>query len=218
MNELTKTSDGSHTIYVPELNEHYHSIHGAVQESSIVYIQNGLGFSKECPVNVFEVGFGTGLNTLLSVVYSSEHKLRINYTTIEKYPMPLSVIKTLNHWSFAGKKGKQIFEKIHRSKWGTSEKITGNFSLKKIEGDFVSDKIEGKYNLIYFDAFGPDKQPGIWTKSVFEKISEMTVNRGVLVTYSAKGEVKRLLRSNGFEVELLMGPPGKREMIRATKL
>jgi tRNA U34 5-methylaminomethyl-2-thiouridine-forming methyltransferase MnmC len=217
MNELIITSDGSHTIYVPELNEHYHSIHGAVQESALVYIQNGLGFCKTNPVNIFEVGFGTGLNTLLSVTYSLDDKRTFNYTSIEKNPLGISVINTLNHWSFAGSEGKQIFEKIHNSEWGEFQKISGNFSLKKIRVDIITDKIEGKFDLIYFDAFGPDKQPDIWTPAVFKKIADITSDGGIFVTYSAKGEVKRLLKANGFKIEMLPGPPGKREMIRAIK-
>jgi tRNA U34 5-methylaminomethyl-2-thiouridine-forming methyltransferase MnmC len=218
MNELILTSDGSHTIYVPELKEHYHSIHGAVQESSLVYIRNGLEFCSSNPLNIFEVGFGTGLNALLTAISDSSKERIIHYTSIEKYPLPLSVIKTLNHWSFAGKEGKMISDKMHNSRWGFFEKITETFYLKKIEGDLISDEIEGKFDLIFFDAFGPDKQPDIWTSPVFNKISEMTVKGGIFVTYSAKGEVKRLLRSNGFKVTMLPGPPGKREMIRAIKL
>jgi tRNA U34 5-methylaminomethyl-2-thiouridine-forming methyltransferase MnmC len=217
MNELIITSDGSHTIYVPELNEHYHSIHGAVQESALVYIKNGLGFCKSNPVNIFEVGFGTGLNTLLSVVYSRDDERIFNYTTIEKYPLGISVINTLNHWSFAGNEGRQAFGKIHNSEWGKFTEISPNFSLKKIRCDLIEDQIEGKYDLIYFDAFGPDKQPDIWTPGVFKKIADITSENGIFVTYSAKGNVKRLLKANGFKIEMLPGPPGKREMIRAIR-
>lgn len=218
MSELIVTSDGSHTIFVPELNEHYHSIHGAVQESALVYIKNGLEFCETNPLNIFEAGFGTGLNALLTAISGTKKKRIIHYTSIEKYPLPKSVIKTLNHGDFAGSEGKQVFEKIHNSKWGSFEKITGYFYLKKIKCDLVRDHIEGKFDLIYFDAFGPDKQPDIWTDRVFEKISEITVSGGIFVTYSAKGGVKRLLKSNGFKVAMLPGPPGKREMIRAIKL
>jgi tRNA U34 5-methylaminomethyl-2-thiouridine-forming methyltransferase MnmC len=218
MNELIVTDDGSHTIYVPEMKEHYHSTHGAVQESSLVYIRNGLDFSEADPVNIFEVGFGTGLNVLLSAIYSSDNKRFINYTSIEKYPLPISVINSLNHFSFAGKNGKQVFNKIHDAKWGSTERITEYFVLNKIECDLVYDRIDGKYNLIYFDAFGPDKQPEIWTDAVFKKIAIITERGGIFVTYSSKGEVKRTLKTNGFGIAILPGPPGKREMIRATKL
>jgi tRNA U34 5-methylaminomethyl-2-thiouridine-forming methyltransferase MnmC len=218
MNEIIKTSDGSHTIFVPELNEHYHSIHGAVQESSLVYIKNGLDFCEANPLNIFEVGFGTGLNALLTAICDSVKKRTVYYTSIEKNPLSESVIKKLNHWSFAGEEGKHVFDLIHNATWGSFEKINENFYLKKIKCDLVQHNIEGRFDLIYFDAFGPDKQPDIWSVPVFEKISEATVAGGIFVTYAAKGEVKRVLRANGFKVTMLPGPPGKREMIRAVRL
>jgi tRNA U34 5-methylaminomethyl-2-thiouridine-forming methyltransferase MnmC len=217
MSELIITSDGSHTIFVPELNEHYHSIHGAVQESALVYIKNGLDFCETNPLNIFEVGFGTGLNALLTAITGTQKKRIIHYTSIEKHPLPDNLVETLNHWSFAGEQGKEIFDKIHNSEWGSFEKINEYFYLKKIYCDLVRDQVEGKFDLIYFDAFGPDKQPDMWTSRVFETISEITVSGGIFVTYSAKGGVKRLLRANGFKVAMLSGPPGKREMIRAIK-
>jgi tRNA U34 5-methylaminomethyl-2-thiouridine-forming methyltransferase MnmC len=216
--ELVVTSDGSHTLFVPDLNEHYHSIHGAVQESALVYIKNGLEFCSTDPLKIFEVGFGTGLNALLTATSGSSKKRMIHYTSIEKFPVPDNVINKLNHWVFTGNNEKEIFDRIHRAKWGTFGKITRNFYLKKIKCDLVSDPIEGKYDLIYFDAFGPDKQPAIWTGSVLNKISEITQPGGVFVTYSTKGEVKRLLKSNGFKVDILPGPPGKREVLRAIKV
>ena len=218
MSELIITSDGSHTIFVPELNEHYHSFHGAVQESATVYIKNGLDFCETNPLNIFEAGFGTGLNVLLTAISDTQKKRIIHYTSIEKYPLPDNLIQSLNHWSFAGDKGRQIFNSIHNSKWGLFGKITENFYLKKIKCDIIKDNIEGKFDLVYFDAFGPDKQPEIWTLNVFKKIAEVTACNGILVTYSAKGEVKRILKACGFEISLLPGPPGKREMIRAIRL
>jgi tRNA U34 5-methylaminomethyl-2-thiouridine-forming methyltransferase MnmC len=218
MNQLVTTSDGSHTIFVPELNEHYHSIHGAVQESSLVYIKNGLGYCDNDPLNIFEVGFGSGLNALLTAISDFHKKQIIYYTSIEKYPLPENLIQSLNHWSFAGSKGKQIFDSIHNSKWGIFGKITDNFYLKKINCDLIRDNIEGKFDLVYFDAFGPDKQPEMWTINVIKKIAEVTAGKGILVTYSAKGEVRRILKACGFDISLLPGPPGKRQMIRAVKL
>jgi tRNA U34 5-methylaminomethyl-2-thiouridine-forming methyltransferase MnmC len=218
MLELVLTEDGSHTIYVPELGEHYHSIHGAVQESTLVYIMNGLGFCNSNPANIFEAGFGTGLNALLSCIYSEQHKLKINYTSAENYPLKSSIVKALNHSNFAGVNGKELSDKIHTAPWGSRVEINSYFTLKKIKCDLVKDDIDGKFNLIYFDAFGPGKQPEMWTDNIFKKISEVTEAGGIFVTYSAKGEVKRALKSNGFQVNILPGPPGKREMIRATKL
>jgi tRNA U34 5-methylaminomethyl-2-thiouridine-forming methyltransferase MnmC len=218
MNELILTSDGSHTIYVPELNEHYHSIHGAVQESSHIFIRNGLEVCKADPLSIFEVGFGTGLNALLTAVNCSSGNRKVNYTAIEKYPLDRSIISSLNHHQFAGEKGKEIFNMIHSAPWKISTNICKNFNLKKIESDLTKEQPEGRYDLIYFDAFGPDKQPGIWTRQIFEGISSVTNKNGIFVTYSAKGDVKRNLIACGFDVMLLPGPPGKRQMIRAVKI
>ena len=146
MNHLITTSDGSHTIFVPELNEHYHSVHGAVQEADLVYIKNGFGFCNADPLNIFEVGFGTGLNVLMTVISILNDNRIVYYTSIDKHPLHESVIQKLNHHTFAGSEGKTLFDKIHGSKWGYSEKITDHFYLKKIECDLVTDKIEGEYN------------------------------------------------------------------------
>lgn len=217
MNKLTLTEDGSHTIFVPELNEHYHSIHGAVQESDIVFLKNGYEYCKADPLYIFEAGFGTGLNALLTAVRSSASKRKVFYTSIEKYPVESEIIEKINHPEFAGADGGPLYCRIHDAEWGRMVKITESFSLLKICGDLTTDKIPGNYDLIYFDAFGPDKQPEMWEEPVFRKISSAVREGGVLVTYSAKGEVKRILRSCGFTVSLLPGPPGKREMIRADK-
>jgi len=218
MNQLVTTSDGSHTIYVPELDEHYHSVHGAVQESEFIFIRNGVDFCKTDPVAIFEAGFGTGLNALLTAISSIKGKRRVNYTSIEKYPLGNDTIASLNHFKFAGKDGKDIFDKIHQADWGVMTDICLNFNLLKIKGDLTADNLSGSYDLIYFDAFGPDKQPDMWTVNIFSRISEITKPHGILVTYSAKGEVKRRLKACGFDVRLIPGPPGKREIIRATKI
>ena len=218
MNKLIITSDGSHTIYVPELKEHYHSIHGAVQESNFIFIDTGFGSCTADPVNIFEVGFGTGLNALLTALKSSLIMRKVNYTSIEKFPLDNAIICSLNHHLFAGEEGKKISDMIHSAPWNKWAEIGKNFNLLKITGDITDSAIPGKYNLIYFDAFGPDKQPEIWTQKVFESIAAATEKDGIFVTYSAKGDVKRNLRACGFEVTLLPGPPGKRQIIRAVKI
>jgi tRNA U34 5-methylaminomethyl-2-thiouridine-forming methyltransferase MnmC len=217
VNKLIITADGSHTIYVPELNEHYHSIHGAVQESAFIYINNGFDVCLSNPLNVFEVGFGTGLNALLTAIRSLSGKREINYTSIEKYPVEQALLNSLNHYLFTGKEGKEIFESIHSSTWNKKVNICKNFNLKKINGDFTTENLSEKFDLIYFDAFGPDKQPEMWTKELFTAIASITNKEGIFVTYSAKGEVKRNLKACGFDVTLLPGPPGKRQIIRAVK-
>ena len=218
MKQIIITSDGSHTIYVPELDEHYHSIYGAVQESEFIFIKNGFDSCDADPLNILEVGFGTGLNALLTAVKSMAGSKEVNFTSLEKYPLDNGIINALNYNIFAGEKGKEIFDLIHSSPWNTCVNICKNFNLKKIETDFTKEQPSGFYNLIYFDAFGPDKQPEMWTREIFTCIASVTKKNGILVTYSAKGEVKRNLKACGFEVTLLPGPPGKRQMIRAVKI
>ncbi len=217
MTELIKTADGSHTLFVPELNEHYHSVHGAIQESDHIFIRNGLEFSRADPVYIFEVGFGTGLNALLTVLKSQELKRKIFYVSLEKYPLEQEIINKLNYPDFVGVAGKHLFELIHMAPWNGTTVISENFSIRKISGDLITVALEGKYDLIYFDAFGPDKQPEMWTSEMLGKIAEVTKRKGLLMTYSAKGEVRRNLTENGFKVTLLPGPPGKRHIIRAVK-
>jgi tRNA U34 5-methylaminomethyl-2-thiouridine-forming methyltransferase MnmC len=218
MQKLIITSDGSHTIFIPELNEHYHSIHGAVQESRHVFITNGLDFCTLNHLNILEIGFGTGLNALLTALQIDGTRRSVDYTTVEKYPLDDRIVEMLNHKNISGKRSEMIFSSLHSITWNTAEKITDNFTLKKIRGDINEVIIHGNYDLIYFDAFGPEKQPGMWTIEIFEKVSAVTNTGGIFVTYSAKGQVKRNLRSCGFLVSLLPGPPGKRQMIRAIKI
>jgi tRNA U34 5-methylaminomethyl-2-thiouridine-forming methyltransferase MnmC len=218
LNRILTTADGSHTIYVPELNEHYHSIHGAVQESTFIFIINGFDTCKADPLNIFEVGFGTGLNALLTAIKSCKGSREVNYTSVEKYPIDENIIRALNYPDFAGDEGKGIFNSIHSSPWDTGMKICKNFTLTKVKADFTSEPLTGNYDLIYFDAFGPDKQPEMWTREIFASIAAVTNKNGIFVTYSAKGEVKRNLRFCGFNVSLLQGPPGKRHIIRALKI
>jgi tRNA U34 5-methylaminomethyl-2-thiouridine-forming methyltransferase MnmC len=218
LNQLITTSDGSHTIYVPELNEHYHSIHGAVMESSFIFINNGFDTCSTTPINIFEIGFGTGLNALLTLSKSLVAEKEVNYTSIEKYPVDEKTISLLNHHLFAGEKGKELHDLIHSSPWNRWMNICKHFNLLKIKGDITISPLSGRYDLIYFDAFSPDKQPEMWTHEIFALIASVTNKNGILVTYSAKGEVKRNLIACGFEVTLLPGPPGKRQIIRAVKI
>ncbi len=216
--QLINTSDGSHTIYVPEIDEHYHSVHGAVQESTFIFINNGFEVCKADPVFILEIGFGTGLNALLTAIRSSSGTREVYYTSIEKYPLDSKMVESLNHYKFAGEHGREIFHFIHSAPWNKSVNICNNFNLNKIETDFTKIQLQGRYDLIYFDAFGPDKQPEMWTRDMFAGIAAVTNKNGILVTYSAKGEVKRSLKACGFDVTLLPGPPGKRQMIRAVKI
>lgn len=217
MVKLIRTSDGSHTIYIPELDEHYHSIHGAIQESEFIFLKNGFDFCKADPLRIFEVGFGTGLNALLTALRSVDGNREVYYTSIEKYPLDANVISQLNYPELKGKKSADIFNLIHAAPWDRMNVICRNFNLLKINGDLITSPIEGMFDLIYFDAFGPDKQPGMWSSDTFHKISLAASISCIFITYSAKGDVKRNLRNCGFNVTLLPGPPGKRHIIRAIK-
>ncbi len=215
--KLITTGDGSHTLFVPELNEHYHSVNGAIRESEHIFIKNGFLTCETNPVRIFEAGFGTGLNALLTLLRNEGSGKIVHYTAFEKYPLPVNVLSSLNYSSLSGDPGRKFFNAIHSSGWDKAYSITDTFFLEKINADLTKDKIPGEYDLIYFDAFGPDKQPEMWTMEIFEKIASITAVNGIFVTYSAKGEVKRNLRHFGFRVELLAGPPGKRQIIRAVK-
>jgi tRNA U34 5-methylaminomethyl-2-thiouridine-forming methyltransferase MnmC len=216
--EIVTTEDGSNTLFVPELREHYHSIHGAIQESNFIFINRGLDFSNANPVRIFEVGFGTGLNVLLSGIYAHTHNREIFYTSIEKYPLSEDIIHLLNYRDLVKNEDRELYELIHSCKWNLPEKVSKNLTLLKINGDFLTDEVSGNFDLVYFDAFGPDKQPEMWTDHVFKKISGITVSNGILITYSVKGKVQRALQKNGFNVSLLPGPPGKRQILRAVKI
>jgi tRNA U34 5-methylaminomethyl-2-thiouridine-forming methyltransferase MnmC len=218
VNQIIITSDGSHTIYVPDLDEHYHSVHGAIQESEHIFINCGLDYCRTDPVRIFEVGFGTGLNALLTYIKAIAQNREILYTAIEKNPLPYFITDSLNYTDFAGAAEKPIFKQLHSCKWNLPVRINANFTLHKLKADLTADILQGKYDLIYFDAFGPDKQPEMWTDDVFKKIAIITERNGILVTYSAKGSVQRILKKNGFEVDLLPGPHGKRQIIRAVKI
>lgn len=214
---IKSTEDGSHTLYVNELDEHYHSVHGAIQESELVYIKNGYRYCLSDPVKIFEVGFGTGLNALLTVLESNNDGRKVRYTSVEKYPLPEKIIKALNYGKLTGSYGNNVFRAIHEAKWDIPAVINENFILTKVRGDIINDPVDGNFDVVYFDAFGPEKQPDIWSRPVFEKINRIIDRSGILVTYSARGEVKRTLRELGFKVSVLPGPPGKRHVIRAIK-
>lgn len=218
MIRIIKTGDGSHTLYVPDLDEHYHSVHGAVRESECVYIKNGLDFCRADPVNLLEIGFGAGLNALLTAVRASETKRSVHYISVENNPLSAGIVRSLNYSNFIGAEYKLLFGAIHSSPWETDNNITPYFTLRKMITDFTSSALRGSFDLIYYDAFGPDKQPGMWTVQILSLVAELTSPGGTLVTYSAKGNVKRNLRECGFDVTLLPGPPGKRHVIRAIKI
>lgn len=219
--QIEETADGSHTLYVPDLEEHYHSVNGAIQESKHVFISMGLHEITKSYISILEVGFGTGLNALLTFIESELGSTKISYNTIEKYPLSLDLTSKLNYSELSAESN-VIFDTIHKAAWNSFVEISSSFRINKINGDFTDLKCWEKSNeifdLIYFDAFAPDKQPDLWTQNIFDYIYRLTSINGVFVTYCAKGVVRRMLQKAGFIVERLPGPPGKREMLRGRKI
>ena len=216
--ELRLTADGSPTLYVPELDETYHSMHGSVQEARHVFIENGLRFvaTESKQVNILEVGFGTGLNALLTAQYATENAIRVNYVGLEAYPVEEAIWKEINYHTDA--EARSLYTKIMAPPFGETISIELNFSLFK-EAKLIQDWVaNGPFDLIYYDAFGPRAQAEMWDLPIFEKLYSLLNVGGALVTYCAQGQFKRHLKSLGMRVENLPGPPGKREMTRGTKI
>lgn len=221
--ELVVTGDGSHSLYVEELNEHYHSTHGAIQESVHVFIEAGfadyVNRAKDTSVvKILEVGFGTGLNAFLTAIESEKTQQKTAYTSYEAYPISIDVVNTLNYPALISIAKIELFKALHIAEWENTVLISPYFQLQKIHGKVESTLNEPRFNIIYFDAFAPEKQPELWTEELFQRMFDVLENNGRLVTYCAKGVVKRTLKKVGFLVESLPGPPGKREMVRAIKV
>ena len=220
--KIIKTEDGSHSLLNDSLNETYHSTHGAIQESIHVFIRNGLQFfaNKKSEIKVFEVGFGTGLNAFLAIQFSIEHKIKVDYTSIETFPIHWSLASQLNYADLISfENGKTLFEKIHQCEWNKEIQINEFFSLTKLHQTIQSTILKDEnFDVVFFDAFAPSKQPELWELSVLEKTIHSLKSNGVFVTYCAQGQLKRNLKQLGMKVESLPGPPGKREMVRAIKL
>jgi tRNA U34 5-methylaminomethyl-2-thiouridine-forming methyltransferase MnmC len=221
--EIIITLDGSHSLRNRELDETYHSIHGAVQESVHVFIRNGLMFFENenhpSEIRILEVGFGTGLNALLTLKHALGSKLQFHYTSLEADPITKETIQQLNYPEILDFEGAaSIFQKLHTASWAQEDKILYNFVLKKQLGRLQDSTLGDKqFDLIYFDAFGPVKQPELWEMAMLKKVEQSMKPGAVFVTYCAKGQFKRNLKSLGLRVETLPGPPGKNEMVRALK-
>ena len=219
--KLILTGDGSHTISMPELNVTYHSIHGAIQESKHVFIEAGL--KSLLPVegtalNVFEMGFGTGLNALLTIIESERLQRKIYYETVEQFPVDTGEVRSLNYCEQLDREDLQpIFEQLHSCEWEKKVNITENFGFNKSRTNLLNLETSETFELIYFDAFAPNTQPELWTNEIFEKMFAMLDPGGILVTYCSKGDVRRAMQAAGFIVEKLPGPRGKREMTRALR-
>jgi tRNA U34 5-methylaminomethyl-2-thiouridine-forming methyltransferase MnmC len=219
---LVLTKDGSHTIEVPGMNVTYHSIHGAIQESLHVFIEAGLRYyQNDHPIRIFEMGFGTGLNALLTLIESGAMRFPIHYTTIELYPLHADEVTTLNYCKLLQRNDLQpLFEKLHLSAWEKDIAISNHFTLFKSHKDlldFSPSQNFTPYDIVFYDAFAPSAQPELWTTDIFEKLYSMLLPGGLLLTYCSKGIVRRSMQAAGFTVEKIPGPPGKREMVRARK-
>ena len=221
--EIKTTEDGSKTLFINELNEGYHSHHGALQEAEHVFIKNGINNINNYEINILELGFGTGLNTLVTINnhLNNDKNHKINYFTIEKYPVTSDEIAELSyvkHFNFEN--SEEIYRKIHSVSWNETHQILPNFSLTKFECDFFN--LENlklpPIDLVYYDCFGARVQPDLWEMPLFEMVKNKMRVRGLLTTYSSKGSVRRILKELNFDVKKIEGPKGKREMINAVLL
>ncbi|HUH29603.1 tRNA (5-methylaminomethyl-2-thiouridine)(34)-methyltransferase MnmD [Gelidibacter sp.] len=225
--KIITTADGSKTIQIEEWNEQYHSIHGAIQEANHVYIKHGLLFcfdrlnsSNEGnqKMSVLEIGFGTGLNAFLTLLQADDHHIDIHYTGVEAFPISADEMADLNYSEELHVPEKtSLFEEMHHIPWEIDQRLTSYYTLQKQQKLFKDITDKEQFDLIYFDAFGARVQPELWTESIFEIMFAALKSNGVLVTYAAKGSVRRAMQAVGFNVEKLPGPPGKREMLRARK-
>ncbi len=215
-NKIVITNDGSHSIFNPEINETYHSKHGAIVEAEHVFIKNGFSSSDKKELNILEIGFGTGLNALLTSQKAVQKKIKVNYYSMELYPVPKESYTKLNFTDLIGLEKESLLS-LHEIPWEKECKIHEFFTLTKSKSNLENYTSNTKFDIIYFDAFSPEKQPELWTDIIFRKMHDFLKEDGFLVTYCAKGVVKRTMKAVGFKVIALDGPPGKRQMTRADK-
>ncbi|HLA56534.1 MAG TPA: tRNA (5-methylaminomethyl-2-thiouridine)(34)-methyltransferase MnmD [Flavobacterium sp.] len=225
--EIIRTEDGSTTIRLPEWDECYHSTHGAIQEAYHVFINNGLSLfaspvryrsGQGKPISVMEIGFGTGLNAFITYLEASKMNMEVDYVGVEAYPISADEVAGMNYVSeLRAESDSNIFRQMHESDWEQQMCLSQNFKLTKNKLFFDDITYKNKFDLIYFDAFGYRAQPELWRTEIFKIMYDALKDKGILVTYAARGVVKRSLQEVGFRVEKLEGPPGKREMMRAFK-
>ncbi len=222
--KLIQTEDGSSSLFLPELNETYHSFHGALGESQHVFIRMGLEhWLKEHPeakeLRIFEVGFGTGLNALLALAFAEAHRINIHYTSLEPFPLSEETAAQLNYGSLVAEgRFARDFHALHAAPWGEEVQIGTSFILKKEKAKleaYVAE--EAAFDAVFFDAFAPSKQAELWEKELLQKVARLMAPAAVFTTYCAKGQLKRDLKAIGLQVGTLPGAPGKKEMVRATK-
>ena len=215
-----KTEDGSHTFYVPELDEYYHSIHGSIQESQTVFINAGFRLNPKQKRTIFEMGFGTGLNAFMTFIDNTSTDRFVEYISVEKYPISETAAQLLNYPSeLDAIQSAEVFHQMHSCAWNQEILLKENFSFTKLKNDIKLLNFDefNQFDIIYFDAFAPSAQPDLWEVELLQKLYNQLNEDGILVTYCAKGSFKRALKSVGFSIEALPGPKGKREMTRARK-
>lgn len=217
--EIRKTNDGLCTIYLPDLDECYHSTNGAYQEAMHVFIESGWKQITQDVISILEIGFGTGLNGILTLIQGGKENKSVKYVGLEAFPISDEEVNQLGYMQFPSISSyKSLYLQMHESEWGKEVGITPLFHLTKIKQSLeIYEPPINSFNLVYFDAFGPKVQPEMWTEEVFHKMFTSLQSGGILVTYSANGQVRRNLQAVGFHVERIPGPAGKREMLRATK-
>lgn len=215
--EVIQTLDGSTSILIPEWNESYHSRNGAIQEAYHVFIQNGLALFTDKPVSILEIGFGTGLNAFITFIDAATRHQTVDYTGVEAYPVSGDEIAKMNFVGQLGAQHEDIFEVMHQCQWEKANQLSSNFTLTKRKQFFEQIVDVSAFDLIYFDAFGFGVQPELWSTEIFRRMYAALKPNGWLVTYAARGVVKRSMIEVGFTVEKLPGPAGKREMFRARK-
>jgi tRNA U34 5-methylaminomethyl-2-thiouridine-forming methyltransferase MnmC len=216
--DIFTTDDGSHTLFNKHIGEHYHSTFGAIQESSHIFIHGALdGFrEKHSHINILEIGFGTGLNALLTLVWADKNDQQIQYHGLEAFPISIETARSLNYFEKL-RVNQDLFLKLHQTA-DMPFKISNNFTLEKQINTLEKAVFPTeKYDIIYFDAFSPEMQPELWKAEIFSKLFNSLKKGGVLTTYSCKGIVKRAMKAAGFQIEKLPGPPGKREFLRGMK-
>ena len=215
---LEVSGDGSTTLRVLKWDEPYHSRHGAIQESQHVFIEEGLKLCRGRIISILEMGFGTGLNALLTYIHAKQQRLEINYLGLEAFPLREEEWSQMNYVQQLGDPTLQsVWQSLHKAEANTWTKLSPEFDFQRAHSDVHAFEMDAVFHLIYFDAFGPRVQPELWTEIIFKKMYNALLPGGILVTYCAKGAVRRAMQQVGFVVERLAGPPGKREMLRATK-
>jgi tRNA U34 5-methylaminomethyl-2-thiouridine-forming methyltransferase MnmC len=217
--EIIITQDGSTSIYLPELNESYHSKFGAIQEAQHVFIKNGMDlFQSNDTIHILEIGFGTGLNAFITFLEASKRKQKIHYDGVEAYPVSIMDAKQMNYVNeLKAPEFEAIFDSIHSTQWEQKVELTPFFTLTKRKQFFQELTDKEKFQLIYFDAFGFEVQPELWDETIFKIMFDALLPNGILVTYACRTSIRKAMLSVGFSVEKLPGAPGKREMLRAIK-